>query len=364
MSIDERELRRQLGGVLETITPPPAPVATTLRSGRTIRIRRRIGVAAGLAAAVGIALAAPSLVHQIVRQGPITPPEHKWVLTVYPPGPHQLKGEIGWGTINGKPWEVAMDASLPKAAGQCLYVVQTNGLKEPPSCAPPINLTQDPSPAVLLEFSRNDGVSYEYGVVRPNVARVVVALSDDATVTLRPYRLYGQRWVAFAVPADLAIVRATAYSTRSELGYAIPYDGEFVTWLRPGQRGLPRANYVIGSGAANGVAWSVVLHVGPWGYCFSFGTCTGPLPRTYSSGSYTASGSGGAWTTVDEAALPAAYVVGTLSDGSTIRARAVNVSGPRFWAWVVPQGQRLRRVVFYSASGHQIAVQSGAEYNQ
>jgi hypothetical protein len=59
-----------------------------------------------------------------------------------------------------------------------------------------------------------------------------------------------------------------------------------------------------------------------------------------------------------------AYVVGTLSDGRTIRARAVDIGGPKYWAWAVPLGQRLRRVVFYTASGRQVAVQSGADYNR
>ena len=362
MSIDdERELRLRLDSVLEAITPSPAPVPATLRRGKTIRIRRRVGVAAGLAAAIGIGLAAPGIVHQIVRQAPVAPTQP--IVTAYQPGLHSSRGLIGWGTINGRRWKVSLDTSLSRGSGTCLDVVQTNGLREAPSCAPPANLTQDPSPAILLELSMNDGVSYEYGVVQPNVARVVIALSDDAMLTLRPYRLYGQRWVAFAVPTDLAIERATAYSTRSELGHAVPYGYEFVTWLRPGERGLTRATYVIGSGVAHGVAWSVVLHVGPWGYCFSIGTCTAPQDRTATFGTYTAYASGGAWTTVDEAPLPAAYVVGTLSDGGTIRARAVDVGGPRFWAWVVPQGQRLRRVAFYAASGHQIAVQSGTEYN-
>jgi len=361
MSIDdERDLRERLDGVLEAITPSPAPVAATLRRGRTIRTRRRIGVAAGLAAAVGIALAAPSLVHQFARQAPEVPT--KPIVTAYPPGRHSPRGLIGWGAINGKRWQISMDASISVPGSQCLDVVQTNGQNPGSSCAPPVNLNQDPSPAVLLLVGGNDGVSYQYGVVQTDVARVVIALSDDSTLTLRPYRLDGQRWVAFAVPTSLAIASATAYSNRSELGYAIPHGDEFVTWLRPGEHGLPRATYVIGSGVANGVSWSVILHAGPWGYCFSTGTCSPPLPRTATNGSFIGSTSGGGWTIVGEASPSVAYVVGTLSDGSTIRVRAVDVGGPKLWAWVIPKGLSLRRVVFYSAYGHQIAVQSGAEY--
>jgi hypothetical protein len=364
MSIDdERELRGRLDSVLEAIAPSPAPVAATLRRGRTIRIRRRVGVVAGLAAAVGIALAAPGLVHQIVRQPPVTPDEHKWVLTVDPPGPYPPPGLIGWGTINGKHWRISIDASLSSGtSSQCLYVVQTNGQNPGSSCGPPISLDQDPSPAVLLLEGGNDGVTYEYGVVRPDVARVVIALSDDSTLTLRPYRLHSQRWVAFAVPTSLPIASATAYSNRSELGYAIPYGDGFTTWLRPGEQGLPRATYAIGWGVASGLARPVILHVGPWGYCFSTGMCTAPLPRTATNGYFIGSTSGGGWTILGQASPSVAYVVGTLSDGSTVRARAVDVGGPKLWAWAIPRGRYLRRVVFYSASGHQIAVQSGAKY--
>ena len=66
---------------------------------------------------------------------------------------------------------------------------------------------------------------------------------------------------------------------------------------------------------------------------------------------------------VESARPPVAYAVGTMSDGSTLRTRAVDVGGLRLWAWVVPKGSQLRRVVLYSASGRQLAVQSGAEFS-
>jgi hypothetical protein len=201
-----------------------------------------------VAAAVGIALAAPGLVHQIVRQAPVTPVQHKWVLTVYPPGRHQPKGEIAW----------------------------------------------------------------------------------------------------------------------------VPQGDTFAAWLRPGERGLPRATYPIASGVLNGTPWSVVVYVGPWGTCSiiaepgSVGSGCDPAQSLAATGNASHGGTGtppgGA--IIDGTASPSvAYVVGTLSDGRTIRARAVDIGGPRYWAWAVPAGQRLRRVVFYTASGQQVAVQSGAGYN-
>ena len=205
--------------------------------------------------------------------------------------------------------------------------------------------------------------------MQPDVARVVVSLADGTKLTLHPYPLRGQRWVAFAVPNGLPILNGTAYSTKSELAYAVPYDNGFVTWLSSGEHGRASATYVIGSGVVDGVTWSDVLHVGPWGYCFDISGgntyCLATQSPAVLGNSFRADGllAGGSSLISGEATASVAYVVGTLTDGHTVRARAVDVGGPRFWAWVVAKGQRLRRVVFYTASGRQVAAQSGAKYN-
>lgn len=367
MSIDdERELRLRLDSALEAITPSPAPVAVTLRRGKTIRTWRRVGVVAGLAAAVGIALAAPGLVHQIVRQTPEISHEHRWVLTVYPPGPRPPKGEIAWGTINGKRWDISVTSSSGPQ-GQCMRIDQGT-----PSCGPPMKASRDPSGTVTFEGSSDNRVTYQAGVVQPGVTRLVIALANGTKLTLHPYPLHGQRWVAFAVPTDLPIANGTAYSKQSEVAYAIPYgNSSFITWLRPGEQGLPRATYVLGSGVLNGAAWSDVLHVGPWGYCSAITLFGGSSDWCQSARSRVVAGnslSGFVGTppsgaVIEGYASPSvAYVVGVLSDGRTIRARAIDVGGQKFWACAVPRGQLLRRVVFYSASGRQVAAQSGARY--
>jgi hypothetical protein len=367
MSIDEeRDLRRRLHGALGEISPSPAPVAATLRRGKTIRTRRRIGVVACLAAAAGIALAAPGFVHQITRQAPITPNEHKWVLTVNPPGPHPPKGQIASGTINGKRWEIGFK-SVSGLSGQCMEI---NGHGS--TCyGGPTNPSQYPGdPVISVGSTEEDGINYSFAAVQPGVARLVLALANGTKLALHPARLYGQDWVAFPLPADLAIANATAYSRRSELAYAVPFGETFVTWLRPGERGLPRATYVISSGEVNG-PWSAVMHVGPWGLCMALpqagaaGSLCDPTESLAPTGNsyFGATDFPGGVVMVGKASPLVAYVVGTLSDGRTIRARAVDVGGPKFWAWAVPSGQRLRRVVFYSASGRQVATQSGADYN-
>lgn len=46
-------------------------------------------------------------------------------------------------------------------------------------------------------------VTFQAGVVQPDVARIVVSLAGGRKLTLQPYPLDGQRWVAFAVPVGL-----------------------------------------------------------------------------------------------------------------------------------------------------------------
>ena len=98
---------------------------------------------------------------------------------------------------------------------------------------------------------------------------------------LHPVAVYGVRAVAFAVPVGAGVVDATAYSRHGEIAAAIPFNAPsgvaaFGVWLTPGQHGLARASGRIGSGTANGRAWSVTAYLGPWGICYP-----GPRDRAH-----------------------------------------------------------------------------------
>ena len=98
-------------------------------------------------------------------------------------------------------------------------------------------------------------------------------LGNGAVLTLHPAAVYGVRAVAFAVPVGARIVDAAAYSQQGEIAAAIPFNDSngrayFGLWLTPGQHGLARASGRIGSGTANGTAWSVTAYLGPWGICY------------------------------------------------------------------------------------------------
>jgi hypothetical protein len=73
--VDERELSQRLSGVLDAITPSPAPVGAALRDGKIIRVRRNITITAGLAVAAGFVVAMPALLHQPGHPGatPVRP---------------------------------------------------------------------------------------------------------------------------------------------------------------------------------------------------------------------------------------------------------------------------------------------------
>ena len=67
--VDERELSDRLSGVLDAITPSPAPVGPARRNGKLIRARRTIGITAGLAVAAGLVVAMPSILHPHAHSG-------------------------------------------------------------------------------------------------------------------------------------------------------------------------------------------------------------------------------------------------------------------------------------------------------
>lgn len=69
MSIaDEQDLRQQLGGVLDAITPPEAPVTAAARKGKLIQAGRSLGIVAGLAVVAGIGVGTPSLLNQTASE--------------------------------------------------------------------------------------------------------------------------------------------------------------------------------------------------------------------------------------------------------------------------------------------------------
>ena len=340
---DEHDLMGRLDQALQAITPRPAPVGQAARRGTVIRVRRRLAAVAGLAV-VAAGVAVPVMLHQQAAQPALSKPRHHHV-TVYPAGPHAPAGLIASGAVDGRPWR--MSTSKPGTDGaargsQCFTVLSTQG------CGPvggagradPVNFTGISAAATRVE----------YGPVSAAVRHVTVQLADGTVLTLHPVSVYGIRYVAFAVPLHAVISRITAYAAHGELASAIPFNapawGATVgQWLRPGQRGLPRASHLVASGTAGGGAWSVTAYVGPWGECVvarGGGTVASSCAQVSSPQGASVLG----WTAgpprVVSATASAAvdHVVISLAGGGTIRVRAIAVGEQKFFGFALGRGQR------------------------
>ena len=351
MSIhDEQDLIERLDRAFGTITPRAAPIGAAVRQGRVIRARRRISAAAGLAVVVAAGVCAPFLLHQ-------PPSPAAAAVTVYPPGPDAPRGLIASGTADGHRWRVS--AGRPGAfAGprnQCftaLGVLDCGGVTQATASAP-----------IQLSDITAGPLQADYGPVARSISYVTVRLATGQLLVLHPVAVYGTRYVAFAAPLHTAISRVTGYSRHRAVTTAVPLNtpsglSTFGLWLAPGQRGLPRATRVVGSGTSAGQAWSVTAYLGPWGACLvgqggGTAACIGALPPLATS---VVSWSTGPPRVVDgSAAASVSHVVVRLADGGSIRVPAIRVGSQKFFGFALAPGQRAVRWQAYDAARRLVA---------
>jgi len=270
MSIqDERDLRSRLGGLLDGVEAAPAPVARAIRRGKVIRMRRWVAAAAGVAVIAAGAVVLPRLIGGNHTVAPIAPRHYK--VTVQDLGPTAKGGVIAAGTIDNKHWRIVINKTADCIAESYTLICGTK-------------YSADVGPdGVNLGGSTNGGTQFQFGPVGRNVTRVVIQLSNGSQLDLHPISALGRRWVAFAAPAR-GIVEAKSFVGNSEYQYGLPFAtggySDFVTWLRPGQAGLPRASAQVGSGNVQGVTWQGSVSIGPWGYCAAAAGGTYCIPTT------------------------------------------------------------------------------------
>jgi hypothetical protein len=369
MSIqDERELRGRLGVLLDGVELGPAPVATTMRLGRGIRMRKWVTAAAGVAVLAAGAVVLPGLIQGQRAVAPVASRHYK--VTVQALGPTARGGVIGAGTINNKHWQIVVDKSLGEGCTTTLYRL---------TCGPGYSGAVGPR-EVSLNGATAGGVQFQMGTVGPDVTRVVIQLSDGTELDLRPVGAYGHRWVAVAAPLH-AMIRAESFVGRSEYLYAVAYQAssysEFVSWLRPGQPGLPRAAGQLGSGKIDGVSWGVSMSVGPWGLCVQLADGGGCSPNPVSQRPaligkplqpLTCGGldnrNGKQIAVVGAVAIPAGVknVVLKLGDGSHMRLVAIPLGGLRMIGYAIPNRAEVVRTLEYGFAGQLVGSASGANW--
>jgi hypothetical protein len=302
----------------------------------------------------------PRLALHARQPAPVAPTYH---VTVHQPGPGSPSGEVAWGTINGKRWEIRVVVQQGLSAGCAVFGRELE-------CGP--SVTSAAAQQVSFISATSGSVQFQLAAVGAGVTKVAVTLGNGTELSLRPTALDGKRWVAFAAPTRLPVSQATSFAGHSELGYAIPYNGasaaDFVDWLHPGQRGAARASYRIGSGTVGGERWSSTAHVGPWGVCVDSvgaGTWCAPSasdiqPNGAATSYLTCSpGTQAAWFTAAAKSTVSA-VRFSLSDGSSLTVRAIRIAdGGRAYVFAVPNGVQLRSWTALDAAGKQIATGPG-----
>ena len=338
--------------MLDEITPGPAPVGVVIRRGRRVRRRRVAGATAAVLAAAAAVAGFSWLGLRLPSQAPAAP--RPPVVTVVPPGPGAPAGQIASGTVGHAHWSARVTA--PRNGLFCLIASGDTGR----FCG----LSARPIGPVDLEggFAAH-GYRIVGGPVRPRVTRVEVLLADGRRLTLHPAAVYGQRWVAVALPLRARVSKAVAYDGKAVYRYAIPFIAPgpdsyptFSQWLRPDAVGLPRRVIQVASGTADGHRWSVTEYSGPWGRCFvlSGGSdCmegTRPLIEAGKLTHEMFSVPGGVH--MATAAPGVASVELDLSSGQQIRvATRTGYGGERFYAFVLPHGTVLAGWTAYGPDG-------------
>jgi hypothetical protein len=346
---NERQIRDRLGGALDTIAPASPPVGAVIQQGRSIKTRRRIGVAAGLAVIVGLVAAAPGVIGHAKPQ-PAAPPHYQ--VTVNPPAKNAPVGLIATGNTDGKSWRVRL-ASI-KGGGVVAHAPGVSSFQ--------VSNGPGGSPAAFVSAGGGSVITL-VAPVRTDVSEVTMRLPRGTVLDLHPVAFRGQRWIAVVLPDRLQLIKAVAYSRHREVAYAIPFGtSTLVRWLRPSQQGEARHKFLVGSGIVDGRRWSWEVLTGPWGNCFQ---ATAGGDSYCDEGSIVARGQVAALSTCSASfysagVSPAVRVLRfKMSDGSMRFAPAVSVFGLRYAAVKLGKGQRMVSWSAYGASRQRLGTGKG-----
>jgi hypothetical protein len=350
---DEQEIRARLRRALDAVPPASPPAVAIVGQGQRIRRRRWISAGAALAAVIGLGVALPGLIRPVPAVPASAPPYH---VTVNPPRPGDPAGLIGSGAINGKRWRITLTGSGKNitAGGPGLPDIEIT--PETPGRG------DDP-----VSFSGGGStLTDEIGILRADVTVVTMRLANGTLLTLRPVEYDGVRWIAVALPRRMGITNVIAYGRGGELAHAVPFrqalaGNVIVSWLRPGQPGLPRATVKVASGTADGQPWTASAAAGPWGVCltgFSGNDCseqaTGLVPSGRAAAIADCGPIGHRTFFQGEALTSVRSLRLRLSKGGTLRLRPVALEGTRYFAFTLGKGVRTVGWRAYNASGRQI----------
>jgi hypothetical protein len=379
---DEQAIRQRLNTELGSLEIGPAPVIAVTRRGKAIRARRR-AVAGGFAAVAVVA----ALAGRLLTAGPAPA-----AVTLNPPRPGAPGGVFASGTAGGKPWRMTVrNIAADPGARWCLPAVMFNGRDGNVLFKTGPGTPSFGNPALLPDIAGFPGVGAAFTQVAPDVTRVVATFPNGRHVTVHPVWVSacGQRFhlAGWVLPGPRRAGGAIATYTRS--GFAESLD---LTSYAPSARGVTstslfgqhvtagvwlnldksRADVVasqattpIGGGTVDGQRWHIRTGLGLYGQCYVvalpgavgsgsgrglFSECvpvTAP-PRLMALHRVPAPGAASQLAGYAGLVNPAtSRLVVTLTNGTTLTVRPVNVAGRVYVAFVVPPGCRVHLLIIH-----------------
>lgn len=235
-----------------------------------------------------------------------------------------------------------------------------------PYCGP-VRPAARTNPAGFASVSHGP-VEATAGLVAGNVTYFVLTFTDGQQLKLIPATWHGHRYVAWTAPVNMTISSVVAHlgtphADSGQRATAVPYTTSAGLplsglWQAPGEQPPPTASAVLtgSTGSTGSRAWSLTVHEGPWGTCFTGSpgstTCVPePLPDTTALlGGWQGHGGSAPGLAFGSARQPAAYLEIRLSgSGPAVRATPVTVGDERvFGVWLT---RKPRGWTAYSASG-------------
>lgn len=343
-----------------------------------MRIGHRVFAAAAVVvagAAVAVAVTGPGQLHRH-HSAPVTPnkPHHQWrwpVQRLFKLAERAHDGVIAEGTSKGLGWQNTWRIWIDTRTDEVYAGIV--GVK--PWIVGSLSKSEHASGIATFHDATLEVTNGTYAAVAPDVTRIVVTLNNGQRLTLYPVAAAGRRWVGLLTVYGY-VLTGTAYAGRTELGHFVAFGGQPVTWLGPGQSGLPVQSRRIGTGFVpvhSRQRWSAVVQAGPWGYCISLNgdyslepadDCITPAQAAVPGVKHTEiyPPTGRARWLIGTAGPSVAYLKLDLADGTTIQVPTVAVDGQLFYALAIVRGQVVVSWGAYDLGGHKLYGGAGAPH--
>ena len=374
---EEQRLRERLDACLTEIAPGPIPLDAVLSAGRRIR-RKRAWTSGGLAATSAAAVAGCLLVVLPAHTPPASADNarHTHSVQVNSAAHDQALALIGSGTVDGIPWQVAMDP----ASGGTLMESVGGGPSSPSGLVNGMPTgTNGPLESLIISGespyqNTDEGFYVGNGLVPSDVGKLVFDYPNGESVTVPVVSWHGKDLVAFAGTPSLPVSRVTVYDrTGRETGYSIPFNGltqpVISSWYTPRQVPTEPTGAKTVSGTTSGIHWSITTDTGPFGICIIRQLPTGsgetsgcrqsvvPAANTIADVLQYAGGSTLPPILAGAVNPEVARVEVALTNGATVQLPVWSVGAVKMVAAVLPLGTRVETVTSYDRAGGILARQ-------